>query len=618
MQYNEFNDLGFGALSITASNDIVFQYNKVLNAEQSSSDAGAIYWGREFDTLGNVVRYNYFENVGSDLIYRYLNGGTACSFFADDASTGGDVYGNIFFNGGTGQAVVGNGPQFSRVHNNISICTEFNKMTRSFQMRNWGPATGITNTYGVTLPKKANIGSWLYLMGMREPFGGNISAPIQSDLNLMWSTTWKTHYEGSQWEGALNQYSNQMYTATKALFDGKDYAGLLTYLKNNMPDQLTSDIYANVSVGRTKMDSLANHYDNYSGSEGSISEADKALFVDFDHKDFNLSEEGLKTIRKTIPYFEEIPFDEMGLKSQVGGNKPMVTVDAKVIDTVIAVPDIEISPVYTFTDADGDLEGNTKIYWYASETEDGTYEKIYSEEGKHFSVTEEYVDQYLKYEIVPYDDTVLRGEAVWSPPIHVEEKDNCEVTYQIGEHGAMLKNEKELGEKETLVSGTYSYQVIPNEGYEVDSVSVTSGEITLPITLNANNEFDVTIVKNTTITVTFREKKMVPEIVTDNTILSDTIVDGEQTYQAYLAFATIKNVEVINGYGMYLNFPGGSMKLEGIMGENVMKMMMDSNGKFAFRVFGEALKGKTVTLLPYIAVDDVETTGDETEELTYQ
>jgi len=618
IQYNEFNDIGYGALDIIASNDIVFQYNRVLNAEQNSSDAGVVYWGREIDTLGNVVRYNYFENVGSDLIYHYLNGGTACSFFADDGSTGGDVYGNVFLNGGTNQAVVGNGPQFSRIHHNISICTELNKMTRSFQMRNWAPSTGLSNVYGVTLPKKANIGTWLYLMGMRQPFGGTISAPTQSDLNLMWSEAWKTKYQNTLWEGALNQYSQTKYTEAKALFDAQDYAGLLTYLTANLPDELSNDIYENVSIGRTKMDSLANHYRNYNGSEGTISAEDKALFVDFDGKDFTLTAEGLAKIKTVAPEFEAIPFREIGLKTNVGGNKPAVTVDSNVITTGVAVPGIAISPAYTFTDADGDLEGNTRIYWYVSDTRDGTFEKIYSKEGKSFSVTEEYVNRYLKYEIIPYDTTVLRGEATWSEPILVEESGACDVTYQVGEQGTLWKNEAEVSENEVLVSGTYSYQVLPEEGYEVDSVTVTSGDVTLPITLNANSEFDVTIVRDTTITVSFREIVKTPTIVTDSTILPDTVTEGETDYRAYLAFATISAVKEIDGYGMYLNFPGGQIKLEGLTDEATMKLMTESNGKFAFRVYGKALTGKTVTLLPYIIMDDVETIGEETEELSYQ
>jgi len=235
---------------------------------------------------------------------------------------------------------------------------------------------------------------------------------------MMWSDTWKEHYKGTQWEGALNHYAKNIYEGFKSRFNAEDYAGALQFLSDNLVHERTNKIHNNVSIGRTQINSNSNNYSNYSGSEGTISAEDKALFVDFDSKDFTLTKEGLAKIQKTAPEFKEIPFNEIGLKTNVGGNKPVVTVNPGLISGVAAAGN-EIEVSYTFADQDGDLEGNTKIYWYAGDTADGKFEQIYGVEGDNFKVTEEYNGRYLKYEIIPYDTQVLRGEAVMSAPISV-------------------------------------------------------------------------------------------------------------------------------------------------------------------------------------------------------
>ena len=128
-----------------------------MNAGQNTTDAGSIYWGREYDSLGHTVRYNYFENIGSTLISNYLKSPQSVGVFIDDASTGGNIYGNVFLNAGAkkdggGSATAGNGPEFTNVWGNISICTEFEKMNSSYQMRNWPDTTGMSELYGVKVP----------------------------------------------------------------------------------------------------------------------------------------------------------------------------------------------------------------------------------------------------------------------------------------------------------------------------------------------------------------------------------------------------------------------------------------------------------------------------------
>ncbi len=621
IHHNEFNDIDINTIKIENGNDVLIEYNKMLNLGELNSDYGAIYWGREIDTLGITIRYNYFENIGSKLVANYLKGQQSVSIFTDDGSTGGNIYGNVFLNGGSnkdgnGYATTGNGPEFSKIWGNISICTDFDRMKFSFLMNNWSDTQGLNNLYGVNVPAGTAASSWLFHMKMRTPYGkDNSSKMTTADKTLMWSESWAEHYKDSQWAAALNHYSQKIYEGAKALYDEGNYAGVLTFLGENLTHERTNKIHDNVSLGATLMGTQADYTKNYAGTQHQITEEDKALFVDFDNKDFTLTDAGLAKIQKTSPEFKAIPFNEIGLGNKaVGGHKPVVTINPELY--TITADGFGISPSYTFTDEDGDLEGSTKIYWYVSDTEGGKYEQIYGGvEGNYFEMTEEYLDKYLKFEVVPFDTTSLRGEAVLSDSISVN---TVTITADVGENGKLTKAGKDVSDTETLLaSGTYLYEVVPDSGYEVESVVIENSKNQIIPTLNANNEFNVTVSEDTTITVAFREKP-VPTIVTNSTVLPDTITSGEKEYQAYLAFATITNLDKINGYGMYLNFPGGQMKLEGLMDEVTMNMMVDCNGKFAFRVFGEAMKGKTVTLVPYIIAEEGESLGESTEELTYQ
>ncbi len=444
IHHNEFNDIDIFTIKMEYCNDTLIEYNKLINLGELSSDGGAIYWGREVSSLGHTIRYNYFENIGSKLVSNHLAGHQSVSVFTDDASTGGNIYGNVFLNGGSntkgnGTATIGNGPEFTNIWGNISICTDFDKMSGSYSMRNWNDADGL-KLYGATVPTGTAASSWLFHMQMRKAFGkDNSSKASQSERELMWLDAWKVRYAETPWAAALEHYSKENYEGAKALFDQEDYAGVLTFLGNNLTHERTNKIHDNVSLGAIIMNSLADHYQNYNGTQHQITEEDKALFVDFDNKDFTLTDAGLAKIKATAPEFEAIPFNEIGLGNKaVGGHKPVVTVKPEIINGV-AKAGYNITAAYTFTDEDGDLEGDTKIYWYVSETEDGKYDMIYggdnskkSEfggvEGKKFEVLEDYTGKYLKYEIVPADMTALRGETVWSDPIFVSAAGAADVT----------------------------------------------------------------------------------------------------------------------------------------------------------------------------------------------
>ena len=74
-----------------SGNDHVFEYNIVHDVCTASDDAGALYKGRNPSCRGNVIRYNFWQDIGSPMGH-----GTAAVYF-DDGDGGDTVFGNVFF-----------------------------------------------------------------------------------------------------------------------------------------------------------------------------------------------------------------------------------------------------------------------------------------------------------------------------------------------------------------------------------------------------------------------------------------------------------------------------------------------------------------------------------------
>ncbi len=74
-----------------SGNDHVFEYNVVSNVCMSSDDAAAFYKGRNPSCRGNVLRHNFWSEIGSPRGH-----GNAAIYF-DDGDCGDLVYGNVFY-----------------------------------------------------------------------------------------------------------------------------------------------------------------------------------------------------------------------------------------------------------------------------------------------------------------------------------------------------------------------------------------------------------------------------------------------------------------------------------------------------------------------------------------
>src|SRR6185369_12560684 len=86
--HNLIHDAPHQAVLI-AGNDNVVEYNVIRNIVTDAEDAGALYKGRDPSCRGNLIRYNFFRNIGNPR-------GHNCAIYFDDGDGGDSVIGNIF------------------------------------------------------------------------------------------------------------------------------------------------------------------------------------------------------------------------------------------------------------------------------------------------------------------------------------------------------------------------------------------------------------------------------------------------------------------------------------------------------------------------------------------
>ncbi|QNK57382.1 Ig-like domain-containing protein [Paenibacillus sp. PAMC21692] len=95
-------------------NDHLIEYNEFFNVVTESDDAGAVYAGRNWTERGNVIRYNFFHDIGG------LGGRVGVNaIYLDDAMSSAATYGNVFYD--LYRAVVIGGGRDHSIENNLII-----------------------------------------------------------------------------------------------------------------------------------------------------------------------------------------------------------------------------------------------------------------------------------------------------------------------------------------------------------------------------------------------------------------------------------------------------------------------------------------------------------------
>ena len=113
--HNEIHDAPHAAI-LYGGNDHLFEYNLIYDVVKQSSDAGAIYAGRDFTAYGNILRYNCIRDIGSGDF-------KPDGIYWDDALSGQTAYGNILVNIPKSGFMLGGGRDLS-VYNNLIINAE--------------------------------------------------------------------------------------------------------------------------------------------------------------------------------------------------------------------------------------------------------------------------------------------------------------------------------------------------------------------------------------------------------------------------------------------------------------------------------------------------------------
>lgn len=115
------------AIYMMFGNNNIIEYNYLHEVCVEAEDQGAIYYGRNPAERGNIIRYNYFENIPDH--YR------TCAVYHDDGAGGMTVTGNIFYKAGYWNVLIGGGSNNS-YSNNIFIDTKFGIHIDN-RMQNW-------------------------------------------------------------------------------------------------------------------------------------------------------------------------------------------------------------------------------------------------------------------------------------------------------------------------------------------------------------------------------------------------------------------------------------------------------------------------------------------------
>ena len=116
VRHCEISDAPHIAIAMN-TNDSVFEYNEVHGVCLASDDCGALYKGRNPSMRGNVIRYNYWHDIGG------IDGHGVAAIYFDDGDGGETVYGNVFVRCGA-PGIGGFGSVFS--HGGHGITAENN------------------------------------------------------------------------------------------------------------------------------------------------------------------------------------------------------------------------------------------------------------------------------------------------------------------------------------------------------------------------------------------------------------------------------------------------------------------------------------------------------------
>ncbi len=118
------------AIYMMFGNNNIIEYNYLHDVCVEAEDQGAIYYGRNPAERGNIIRYNYFENIPDHF--------NTCAIYHDDGACGMIVFGNIFYKAGKWNVLLGGGSD-NVYQNNIFIGNKIGLHVDN-RLQNWSKA----------------------------------------------------------------------------------------------------------------------------------------------------------------------------------------------------------------------------------------------------------------------------------------------------------------------------------------------------------------------------------------------------------------------------------------------------------------------------------------------
>jgi hypothetical protein len=98
-------------------NDHVIEYNEIHDVMSDGDDQGAFYMGRDPSERNNVIRYNYWHDIGFGPAAHQ----TFSLYFDDAGGDGAKIYGNVFYKAGKQTAIFLNSGSDIIITNNIFV-----------------------------------------------------------------------------------------------------------------------------------------------------------------------------------------------------------------------------------------------------------------------------------------------------------------------------------------------------------------------------------------------------------------------------------------------------------------------------------------------------------------
>lgn len=333
---NLFTYIPGQAVYVIGINNII-EYNHFYATNTDLEDSGVIYGYNEYHSFGNAIRYNFFNQNGSNLpggtAYKDGVGCTAyqhqivAGVYLDGYMSGFDIYKNVFYaHKNYGQCIFINGGNRNSVYNNIFInsqanSTRFEKYIGNV-LYNGNPSIIKGNEYSI-----ANPNDYPYY-----PTGGTVGSGDPRIIGYNWWNYYASNYARDRFSSGIptlimtadvrsSPYTTSApWLASDLTFSGNTITGFsnFTTYKN-----ILVPYYNNVLInhGNTlttqSADTAAGIYTDYVGglsASNGVTYSSISAFGGFENSNalnFKLTEYGLQSIQLQLPTFQDIPFEQI-------------------------------------------------------------------------------------------------------------------------------------------------------------------------------------------------------------------------------------------------------------------------------------------------------------------